>query len=608
MYAFLAQLFGPVSNTEEATRKHLLWWILLRVVLMCLLCAVGVLVQDKAVADLVIPPRPQISLFLLTLCVFSIVSAFSIQQFQPEGRALRFFGLGQLLCDAFFLAVLVYGTGCSESIFASLFILPIIATGLILHKSGGLLLAATCTLLYAGILLAERFKVLPDYFRESSYWPPGDWGPMLNLFPFYGLLFFLAALISGQMGSRLHRAHIELNKTARAYERLNLLYRQIFNDIATGIITTDSTGRINSYNQAAANITGLASDLVEGLPLARFFPDMANRPEDSPGRNVCDFEKPDGVKIRIGYSRAPLRMEHGRHGKKTGLAWVITLQDISQVERMEQQMREAEKLAAIGEMSAMVAHDFRNPLAAISGSAQMLAMNRTGDADAEGEKRDNNIAPLVAIILRETARMEKTIADFLLFARPEPPQAQWFVLRPVLEDKLARFFAANERYDERFARISWDIPVDMRCLADQRQLGVVLCQAVDNACMAVQEEYETARRKRGPEDDGADILIRARAFTDEDGRDMLAIEVCDKGPGIPEALRERVFTPFFSQRAKGAGLGLAVARQIVRQHGGEMSIGEEEEYRCVAKITLPQNEPAAHLGPVAGQTFLTVFA
>ena len=605
MFAFFAQLFGPVSNSEESTRKHLLWWILLRVMLISLLCGVGTVVGDRA-ANLVIPPRPQISIFLLALCVFSIVSAFALQRFRPDGRALRFFGLGQLLSDAFFLAALVYGTGCSESIFAPLFILPIIATGLILHKSGGLLLAATSTLLYAGILFAERFKVLPDYFRDSPYWPPGDWGPMLNLFPFYGLVFFLAALISGQMGSRLHRAQIELRKTAQAYEHLNQLYRRIFNDIATGIITTDAGGRVNSYNQAAAGITGLAAELVLDKPLTQFFPDMARDPDPGDaGRNVCDFEKLDGVTIRIGYSRAPLRT---KRGGRDGLARVITLQDISQVERMERQMREAEKLAAIGQMSAMVAHDFRNPLAAISGSAQMLAMNRTGGGDAETGKPDDDITALVAIILRETARMEKTIADFLLFARPEPPQAKWFLLRPVLEDKLARFFAANERYDERFAKISWDIPVDMRCLADQEQLGAAVCQAVDNACMAVQEEYETARRERGPEDDGADILIRARTFTDEEGRDMLALEVRDKGPGIPEELRERVFTPFFSQRAKGAGLGLAVARQIVRQHGGEMSIGEDGEYRCVARITLPQHESAVQVGPVAGQTFLSVFA
>ena len=105
-------------------------------------------------------------------------------------------------------------------------------------------------------------------------------------------------------------------------------------------------------------------------------------------------------------------------------------------------MREAEKLAAIGEMSAMIAHDFRNPLAAISGSAQMLSMST--DSSQAGATRVT--ATLAAIILRETGRMEKTIADFLLFARPQPPRQQWFQLRPVLEDQIARFLGAGEQY------------------------------------------------------------------------------------------------------------------------------------------------------------------
>ena len=301
--------------------------------------------------------------------------------------------------------------------------------------------------------------------------------------------------------------------------------------------------------------------LGERLEIA--FPEMVASLTDSYARNACDFVKPEGESIRIGYSSAPLRL--GEEEDKTSPARVITMADISRLERMERQVREAEKLAAIGEMSARIAHDFRNPLAAISGSAQMLA------ADAEG-----TAATLAEIILREGARMEKTIADFLLFARPKPPDRQWFQLRPVLEDQMARIMAENPLMAQA-TTISWDVPVDLRCWADQRQIGAMLGQLVENAWMATKETATT-------------VLIRARHEAAE-GRDTVVLEVCDQGPGIPLDLREQVFAPFYSHRAKGTGLGLAIVRQSVQQHEGNVSVTEEPDYPCVVRITLPQ--PAA---------------
>ena len=137
-----------------------------------------------------------------------------------------------------------------------------------------------------------------------------------------------------------------------------------------------------------------------GESLARHFSAIADQLPNNPGRSVCDFVKPDGEAIRLGYSCAPLRLVESED-RDAGLAKVITLQDISRVERMERQMREAEKLAAIGEMSAMIAHDFRNPLAAISGSAQMLSMS----ADSSQTGATKVTATLAAIILSETGRL-----------------------------------------------------------------------------------------------------------------------------------------------------------------------------------------------------------
>ena len=540
----------------------------MRILLMSMLCIIAAILRDQS-TNAIVPPLPHTSLFLLALYLFSIVSALILQKTAPSGWKLRAFGLCQLWGDALFVAIFVYATGCSFSIFTPLFILPIIAAGLILYKTGSLFLAAISTFFYAAVLIIELSSPVPAYFRGTGYEPPAHFTATLNLFAFYGLLFFLAALISGQMGGRLHRAQQELRKTTRAYDQLAQLYQQIFDDITTGIITTDAANRVNSYNQAAASITGYSRDQVLGESLERFFPAMANNLPANPARNACDFIKQNGESIRIGYSSAPLHLTANSLEKNISMAQVITLQDISQIERMEQQMQEAEKLAAIGEMSAMIAHDFRNPLAAISGSAQMLAMTQ----DSSQEDSSTTAAILVGIILREAERMEKTIADFLLFARPKAQQQEWFALRSVLEAQITRFMEENERLSP--VVIQWDIPAALSCWADQHQVGAMLRQLVENACAVV-------------EDSAARVLIRAKVMEQDENTDALILEVCDQGPGIPLELRERVFTPFFSHRAKGTGLGLAIVRQIAQQHDGAVVIDADPDYSCIVRVSLPQ--------------------
>ena len=307
MKAFFARIFRPLADTEAATRRHLLWWILLRILLMSVLCITAAILRDQS-TNAIVPPLPQTSLFLLALYLFSITSALVLQKTAPGGWKLRAFGLAQLWGDAVFIAVFVYATGCSFSIFTPLFILPIIAAGLILYKTGSLALAAASTLLYAAVLLFELSSPVPPYFKGTGYEPPAHFSATLTLFAFYGLLFFLTALISGQMGGRLHRAQQELRKTTRAYQHLAQLYQQIFDDITTGIITTDAADRINSYNHAAELITGYRSEQVVGELLGRIFPAMASELPANPARNACNFTKENGENIRIGYSSAPLRL------------------------------------------------------------------------------------------------------------------------------------------------------------------------------------------------------------------------------------------------------------------------------------------------------------
>jgi two-component system sensor histidine kinase PilS (NtrC family) len=557
----IARALTPVADSEQETRRHILWWILIRVFLFTLLITITTILRGKG-PTVILPPLPVTTAFLLGLYGFSIGSAFLLQKKRWSARR---FGMLQLFADTVFMTLLVYATGCSQSVFTPILILPVVAGGLILYRIGGLFLAATTTLLYGAVLGCERFGWVPGYFFAASYKTP-DIFAGTNLFAIYGLIFFLAALLSGQLARRLRFTEEKLSKTALEYDRLSILYKQIFDDISTGIITTDQGNFITSYNQAAERITEFPREKILGQPFNRCFPAIVL--QESQGRAVGDFQKNDGSLIRIGYSFSYLNMPVAGGVEDRQAQWkVITLQDISQIERMEQQVREAEKMAAIGELSASIAHDFRNPLAAISGSAQILAMEQTNIAALDPA----TFKTLLGIILRESDRMAKTITDFLQFARPAPIQPEWFDLSSLVDEVIAKLSAGSNAVVA--ARIGKEIDAHLDCWADRQQVQTILMHLLENALVAVSATQGL-------------IVIASQEIHNND-QEALCIEVRDQGQGIPPDLREKVFTPFFSNRADGTGLGLAIVRQIVENHRGRIEIDGNASFGCIIRVSLP---------------------
>ena len=558
----LARTFTPVADSEQETRRHLLRWLFTRVLLFTLLIAIASFFRGKG-QQVLLPPQSVTLAFLLLLYAYTIGSALLLQK---TAVPVRTFGLVQLLSDTVGAALLVYATGCSNSVFAPIFLLPVIAAGLILHRSGGLVLAAAATLLYGAVLGSELLHWLPAYYRAPAYRAPDNLFISTNLFATYGLIFFLAALLSGQLARRLRSTEERLNRTALEFDRLSILYKQIFDDIATGIITTDSRNRITSCNRAAERITGCSRMLLLGQPFSGRFPAISLR-EERQGRSVCDFRKRDGTAIRLGYSYSNLNMP-AEQGQERENGWkVITLQDISQIERMERQIRETEKLAAIGQMSGSVAHGFRNPLAAISGSAQILAL----DQDNLTAIDPATFRTLVGIILRESVRMAKTITDFLQFARPAAVQPEWFSLGRLVDEVIASLLQGP--LGAAAARVDREFDANLGCWADRQQVQTVLVHLLENGCAAVGAE-------------GGRVTVAA-AETQQGGQEVLQIEVRDQGPGIAPDLRTRVFEPFFSNRADGTGLGLSIVRQIIDNHRGTVAIADNTPTGCIVRLTLP---------------------
>jgi two-component system, NtrC family, sensor histidine kinase PilS len=559
---------SQVHNIDGILRHQLQWMLLLRVVLYTLLLGVSFFLGSPEF-EIIVLPRHLFILLILAVYLTSIGSAFLLVVLTCD---LRNFAIIQNLLDTFFASIIVYFTGASQSIFSTVYFFPIIAGGLITPRKGGLIAAAAATLQYGLILGLEYNSYFPEYFASYRFVPVHNLHFSFEHFAVKGLTFFLAALLSALFGIRLKKTEAALSSTIRSYDKLAILYKRIFDNINTGIITLSENDIITSVNPATAHITGFKPSFLFGKKISEIFPTLLL--EDEASRLTADLIKGDGTRIRIGYSLSRLtQSEHSppaEEGEKVHDEdrKLITLRDISEIEKLEHQLRQREKLAAIGIMSAGIAHDFRNPITAISGSAQVLAAEFASD---ESEENQANYE-LANIIVRESKRLIETIADFLKFARPETSDKKWFSLRGCLIE-VVQVCKANPSWPATcVVDMNFDEKLDI--WADERQFFTVFNHLIHNGLMFCPPGREK-------------IEIEAMERELESGVGEVIIHISDNGPGINPNLHERIFEPFFTQRADGTGLGLAIVKQTIQEHQGTIEIGRSKSGGARFTIHLP---------------------
>lgn len=558
-------LFDRARNTistAQLQRHQLLWMLLLRTILYTLLLALSYIFQGSEFDIIVVPAN----LFILLLLIVYLTTIFSALMLLNYQGSLRKFGFVQTLIDTCFAALLVFFSGSSSSIFSSVFFFPIVAGGLILPRKGGLVAAAAATLLFGALLFIETYKLYPVYILEYVSFPSTSPMANLNNFAVHGLTFFLAAILSAMFGKRLMKTEDALSDSLKNFDRLAILYKQIFDNISTGIVTIDEEGIITSANAAVDKIVGhnKASTLI-GKKLAVVFPNIELSEENH--RLTTDFYKDDGTKARIGYAHMIIQGSENEQKASASPHKIITLRDISEIEKLEQQVRQAEKLAAIGMMSASIAHDFRNPLAAISGSAQILAK----ELSAEGTKSYANFQ-LTNIIQRESNRLIRTIADFLRFSRPEHCHCNWFSLRNCLEEVL-QVLRADPAWPTS-AKITFDFDRMLDIWADEKQMFTVFNHFIQNGLAFCPEGNEH-------------ITITAHETKTAQNYDAILISFHDNGPGVAESQMAQIFEPFFTTRTDGTGLGLAIVKQTIEEHHGTVLVQNAETGGGLFTIRIP---------------------
>ena len=526
--------------------------LFLRVVFLTLLLGITLLLQS-AEKHIILPPYNYIAVFITAVYIYTICSALTLKFIKHYST----FAYGQFLGDVLLITILIYYSGGSQSIFILLYFFPIIAGSFILFRRGGLAPAAASTIAFGIVMFFEYNGHHPVFFENFWYRPVVDIRSTMNVFSIYGLTFFITAVLSSVLSEKLRRAEKALTTTTLKYDQLTVLYKKIFDDIPSGIITIINQKNIISINNAAEKITGFTSEEIVAKNINKIFPKL-KLDSDMSFRSEIEITRKDRKKIPIGYSFAKLNMP-GTDDKYE----VITLQDLSQTKQMQKQVRQAEKMATLGEMAAGIAHELRSPLSAISVAAEVL--------DSSGDIKSRNQG-LMNIISRECNRLQNSITDFLSFSKPMEPEKEFVHLLPLIKE-IIQLLQYTHDWPEKCAE-KIEMPEKIDCWGDPQQIHKLLINILHNCCIALKDME-------------GEIQVSAREAEDETGAEKTVLTISDNGRGIPDLIIDKIYEPFFTTRENGTGLGLSIAKQIVDAHEGSFTVTSKERQGTTVEVWLP---------------------
>jgi two-component system sensor histidine kinase PilS (NtrC family) len=465
----------------------------------------------------------------------------------------------QLAVDALLVTWLVWSSGVIQSPYIALYILIIALSSLFLGPRGAIITSVACAVAFTACSLAITGvlgQIAPTNLIGGSVSQTVQWVGLFDV------AFLVVGLLSARLAERQSRSDVRLEAAKQSLANLRALHERIVASIRSGVVTTDLAGRIYTFNAAAEEITGYREETIRGQDASLLFGDMKDQIAESlralqTGGTSPRFEAncttADGMRVRLGFSIAPLSTESG---ETTGM--VITFQDLTQVRTLEETSRRQDRLAAIGRMAASIAHEIRNPLAAMRGSIQMLR----SEVDS-----DSSQAELMEIILRESDRLNRIITDFLNYARPRSlTQA-----RVDVGDLLHQTFALLRHSPEIGPNqtVTEELPVEpIFAEADEGQLKQVFWNLARNALQAMPEGG----------------TLRATLARNSDNR--LRIAFSDTGRGMSPDQVEHLFEPF-SSTTGGTGLGLSIVYQIIRDHGGTINVRSREGQGTTITVELP---------------------
>lgn len=554
-------------------RPNLNWLMGLRLLVAVVFLATAAFLQLQAM-----PPFPLIPLYVLVGLTFFLSLAYLLLK-QVGNRTLLCHL--QLFLDLLLATAFVHYTGGVDSTFSFLYLFIILAAGTLLGKKASLLWASLSTILYGALMDLEFYGLVP---QAAAFGGVGrSAGYVLFQVSIHIAAFFLVALLSSHLAERLQEARLKLEERSLDLRNLQTLHRDIVANIPSGIATFDLTGRLISFNEAAERITGykaeaLGEKLYKDTPFAAF-PGLEEffaspRPSFFLSAEV-ELKRQDGRSIPVGVGLSPLRDADG-----TVLGLIAIFQDLTEKRRIEERLRQADRLAAVGHLAASIAHEIRNPLAAISGSIQVLK------EELELSGRDHK---LLEIVLREADRLKLITGQFLEFVRPKAARPRECELGSVLGETVTLLEKCSERHPE--TKIIFEGPPrPTRVLADPDQLRQVFWNICLNALQAMPKggTLTIATRVTSEGAEERSPLHPGTHAPQPFPPHQVEISFSDTGGGVPDEALPRIFDPFYTTKAQGTGLGLSIAKKLVEGLGGVLEVENRTGKGMIFRILLKQ--------------------
>ena len=510
-------------------RNWLSWLVRVRIIIISFVLLIGLAVRQFT------PTHVSLHGFLGVVLVWYAIAVLHIflqSAWSGSTRQIRL----QILTDLIFATAILYVTGGIDTSFNFLLPLVIVVASLLLPRRWAYLTAALSFILFGAVVELTYFGIVPSYSISATPDPKSLQAVVLINVVAYFAIAYLAATLS----SKLRQVDVE------ALENLQALHENIINSISGGLITTDLDGRITLLNPAGEKFLERRAKDVQGRPVSELFLDRlpvldfaAESKNEVRSRTADGREKTFGV--RVSALSVPDRGI---------LGYVYTFADLTEIRRLEREVRMRDRLSAVGRLAGGIAHEIRNPLSSIAGSVKMLSRMSTLNDEQQ---------MLLEIVTRESERLNAIISDFLNYTREKTYKFVSTDLVTLVEDTLT-LLANRPPASGADANPANGITIVRRFSAAQAPAvvdGDKIKQVFWNIC------ENAARAMPGGGTLTVSIVELAGTWH---------ISFADTGRGLAPQQLEKIFEPFQSRFEGGTGFGLAIVYQILQAHGAKISV------------------------------------